>query len=79
MTRNAETKTRTRTFRDTSAQAVAAAHIQKQNTSCEGCFHLRTYPHPMCQAEASPHFRTARQTYHLRCSSYGKRPPQAVK
>jgi hypothetical protein len=77
-TRN-NTQTRTRTFRDTSAQAVAAAHIQKQNTTCEGCAHLRTYPRPMCQAEASPHFRTARDTYHPRCTWYGVRTGQGVK
>lgn len=76
-TRNSETTTRTRTFRDTSAQAVATAHIQKQNTSCEGCAHLRTYPRPMCQAETSPHFRTARQTYHPRCTWF--RTGQGVK
>lgn len=67
-TRDSDTRTRTRTFRDTSAQAAATAHIQKQNTSCEGCAALRSYPRPMCSEERSNHFRTARETYHPRCT-----------
>ena len=47
------------------AQSLAARPV-----TCEGCIGLRRYPRPMCREESSPHFRTARDTYHNRCSSY---------
>lgn len=52
-------------------QALAAAQtIATQNRTCDGCAALRKFPRPMCRSEASPHFRTARDTYHPRCGAY---------
>jgi len=62
--------TRTRTFRDTSAQAAAAAYIQKQNTTCEGCVWLQKHPRPQCKGEASDFFRMVRDTHYPRCAAY---------
>jgi hypothetical protein len=57
-------------FRDPAAQARAVAQIVNQRRTCEGCAFLRTYPRPMCQGETSPHFRTARDTYHDQCGAF---------
>ena len=69
------TQTRTRVFRDTSAQAAASAHIQKQNTTCEGCVWLQRQPRPQCKGELSPHFRMVRDTHHQQCNAYARRKP----
>lgn len=73
-------QTRTRTFRDTSAQAAAVAYVQKQNSTCEGCVWLQRHPRPQCKGEASDFFRMVRDTYSARCNSYevrrkGEPPP----
>lgn len=68
-------QTRTRTFRDTSAQAMAAAHIKAQNTTCEGCIWLQKHPRPQCKGETSEFFRMVRDTYHPQCSAYARRKP----
>lgn len=52
------------------AKAVAREVTQSQRKTCEGCALLRMYPRPMCQAEASPHWRTPREPYHDRCDAY---------
>jgi hypothetical protein len=63
-------QTRTRNFRDTSAQAAAAAHIKAQNTTCEGCVWLQRMPRPQCKGEASDFFRMVRDTHYPRCTAY---------
>jgi len=68
-------QTRTRVFRDTSAQAAAAAHIKAQNTTCEGCVWLQRHPRPQCKGEASPHFRMVRDTHHQQCNAFARRKP----
>ena len=68
-------QTRTRTFRDTSAQQAAAAHIKAQNQTCEGCVWLQRHPRPQCKGEASEHFRMVRDTYHPQCNVYTRRKP----
>jgi hypothetical protein len=68
-------QTRTRVFRDTSAQAAAAAHIQKQNSTCEGCVWLQRQPRPQCKGEASPHFRMVRDTHYPQCNAFARRKP----
>jgi hypothetical protein len=50
--------------------AKAIAREMTRNRTCEGCIALRVLPRPMCAGEASPHFRTVRETYHERCASY---------
>jgi len=75
-------QTRTRVFRDASAQAAAAAHIQKQNTTCEGCCWLQRHPRPQCKGEGSDFFRMVRDTHHPRCAAYEVRrkgEPEPVK
>lgn len=58
-----------RTFRDAEAQAHAVKQVMSpRRLTCEGCAGLRIYPRPMCREERSPHFRTARDTYHERCA-----------
>ena len=59
-----------RQFRDVEAQTAAVAQIVHQPKTCEGCAHLRTHLRPMCQGEASPHWRQPRDTYHERCEAY---------
>jgi hypothetical protein len=64
------------------AQQSARELMGQRGPTCEGCAALRTYPRPMCSGEASPHFRTARDTYHARCASYsvkGVEAPPVVK
>lgn len=68
-------QTRTRTFRDTSAQAIAAAHIKSQNQTCEGCVWLQKHPRPQCKGETSKFFRMVRDTYHPQCNAYARRKP----
>ena len=69
-------QTRTRVFRDASAQQAAAAHIQKQqNTTCEGCVWLQRQPRPQCKGEASPHFRMVRDTHYPQCHAFARRKP----
>jgi len=68
-------QTRTRTFRDTSTQQAAAAHIKAQNQTCEGCVWLQRMPRPQCKGEASPHFRMVRDTHHQQCNAYARRKP----
>lgn len=55
------------------AKAVAREVTQSQRKTCEGCALLRIYPRPMCSGEQSPHFRTARDTYHPRCQWFSVR------
>lgn len=64
---------RNRTFRDPAAQAAAAAHIQKQNATCEGCAFLQKWPRPQCKGEASDFFRMVRDTHTPRCNTYAVR------
>ena len=63
-------QTRTRTFRDTSAQAAAVAYVKQQNATCEGCVWLQRHPRPQCKGEASEHFRRVRDTHYTRCAAY---------
>lgn len=49
---------------------ASAQQIATQRKTCEGCTGLRIHPRPMCQAEASPHFRMVRDTYHERCPAF---------
>lgn len=63
-----------RVFRDAAAQAEAVRQITAaQRLTCEGCAGLRLYPRPMCREERSPHFRSARDTYHERCAWFSVR------
>lgn len=55
---------------DRNAAAAAAQALTLSRKTCEGCAGLRQYPRPMCREERSPHFRTARDTYHERCGLY---------
>jgi len=71
-------KTRTRVFRDASAQQAATAYIQKQNTTCEGCTHLIGL-RPKCDCPTAAAYRTARETYHPRCTWYAVRGQQVRK
>lgn len=52
------------------AKATARAIAKPQRLTCEGCAGLRLHPRPMCQAEASPHFRMVRDIYHDRCPAF---------
>lgn len=56
---------------DLEAAKASAREAALARKTCEGCTALRTYPRPMCAGEKSPHFRTARDTYHERCAFYG--------
>lgn len=68
------TRGRKRQFHDPEAQAEAVKQIMSpQRLICEGCIGLRTYPRPMCKEKRSPHFRTARDTYHERCPWFAVR------
>ena len=69
-------QTRTRVFRDASAQQAAAAHIQKQqNTTCEGCVWLQRMPRPQCKGEGSPYYRMVRDTHYPQCNAFARRKP----
>jgi len=48
----------------------AAAELAARKVSCEGCFWLARHPRPMCRGETSPHYRTARESYHERCHAF---------
>lgn len=48
----------------------AAAELAQRRVTCEGCYWLVRYPRPMCRGEASPHYRTARESYHERCDAF---------
>ena len=58
---------------DIAASKAAAREAASGRKTCEGCALLRTYTRPMCAGEKSPHFRTARDTYHERCQWYSVR------
>lgn len=49
---------------------ASAREALVQRKTCEGCAALRRIPTPMCAREQSPHFRSARDTYHDRCQWY---------
>lgn len=68
-------QTRTRTFRDTSAQAAAVAYVKQQNATCEGCVWLQRQPRPQCKGEGSPYFRMVRDTHYPQCHAYARRKP----
>lgn len=69
-------QTRTRVFRDASAQKAAAAQLQKQQgQTCEGCVWLQRMPRPQCKGEASPHFRMVRDTNYPQCNAFARRKP----
>lgn len=53
--------------------ARASARDAASRRTCDGCALLRIHPRPMCAGEGSPHYRTARDTYHERCQSYAVR------
>lgn len=63
---------------DVKQAASQAAQLVTRQT-CEGCAHLRIHPRPMCAAEASPHGRKPRETYHDRCGWYEVKGRQAVR
>ena len=59
-------------------ETVALARsIAAQPATCQGCFFLQVHPRPQCKGEASPYYRTARETYHPRCAVHAYRSPNA--
>jgi len=53
--------------------AKASAREANSRRTCEGCAFLVTHLRPRCMGEASPNFRTPRDTYHERCGVYAVR------
>lgn len=53
--------------------AKAIAREMNARRTCEGCAFLVTHMRPRCMGEASPNFRTPRDTYHERCGVYAVR------
>jgi hypothetical protein len=56
-------------FGDVKAAAAQAAQLVAHRLTCEGCSALRGV-RPMCQAEASPHYRQPRHAGNERCGVY---------
>lgn len=57
---------RTNQPHDVKAAAAQAAQLVAQRLTCEGCSALRGV-RPMCQSEASPHYRQPRHAGNDRC------------
>jgi len=61
--------TRRNECHDVKAAAAQAAQLVTQRQTCEKCAFLKGV-RPMCQAEASPHYRLPRHAGNERCASY---------
>lgn len=44
--------------------------------TCTGCVFLPKTDRPKCTSEASPHWRTPRETYHDRCRAFATAKPE---
>lgn len=51
-------------------KAEARIPVLVKRQTCEGCAFL-TRERPRCLNEASPHFRSPRESYHDKCGFYG--------
>jgi hypothetical protein len=71
--------TRRNECHDVKAAAAQAAQLVTQRLTCEGCSALRGV-RPMCQSEASPHYRQPRHAGNDRCGVYAVKgaAPKAV-